>query len=127
MAQKWDVLRIWCAHLVPPHYKYCICIDWDQKWFFYINSEKPYSRKAQQHAVEVSNFEIVRLHKNPSYIDTTTMITNIDSIHAIAADGNQEQILGPLLPTVRQRIVDAVRAHGALDPDYETAVLLGEP
>lgn len=126
MAVKWDVLRIWCAHLRQPHEKYCICIDWPRQWFFYINSEPPAFRRARLVAVEVSNFEI-QLPKDPSYIDTTTMVTDIDPAAADSADNDYARQLGPLLPTVRQRIVAAVRGHGALDPAFAHAVLDGEP
>lgn len=74
--------------------------------------------------MEVAAHEVTPLTKQVSYIDTTSVETFVDNrvATAMAQEGNH---YGPLLPSVRERIRNAVREHGVLDS--ETVSLVNAP
>ncbi len=123
--QKWEVIRVWFPDLARPHDKFCICICPINGWFFFVNSEPPVGRKAKKVAVVLENFEASFLD-HTSHIDTT-------KIQILDFDERVDQALldrrrnhGLLAPSVRKKIVAAVRGHGALSSAAEEIVFANE-
>jgi hypothetical protein len=114
---KWDVVRVFRQDLLPPHDKFCICICPVQMLFVYINSSPPAFRKKREHAIEVSSFEILCLTKT-SYIDTTSIVDDLPQEHLAAAISDPQRRHGSISPSIRQRMIAAVEAHGALPPAH---------
>lgn len=121
--QKWDILRIYNSEINPPHDKFCICICPDQLWFLYINSEAPNFRKKREFAIEVANHEVICLTKRVSYIDTATIIKDLDyeEIQKVLGDVSRQH--GPLMPTIIEKIKYAVAHHGVFTQE-ETELII---
>lgn len=98
-----------------------ICICPENEWFFFINSSPPKFRKAAQAVVEVAAHEVLPLSNPTSYIDTTSVEAFLDNRVAVAL-ASGDQYYGPLLLSVRVRIREAVREHGALNAEKIEAV-----
>ena len=113
---------MWCSHLHRPHYKFCICIDYDRRWFFYIDSAPPPYRKARTVAVAVENFELQCLHKPVSYIDTTSIIDDLPDEYLAQAVVDQDRRHGPLLQFLIDRIKRAVESHGSLTEEQKEII-----
>jgi len=123
MLAKWEMVRVRRPDLRQPHDKYCICIDWQRRWFFYINSEPPAFRKAREVAVMVANFEVHGLTKVESFIDTTQIVDDLPEQQLEEAVADDSRRYGFLAPFVRQRICDALMTHGALTAEQRLAIL----
>lgn len=121
MPAQWEVIRIWCGHIYPPHDKYCVIVSAEEGWCFFINSDPPAFRKARTLAVEISNFEASFL-KHTSFIDTTSLQV-LDPAAIAKAHAEPERCCGALIKTVRRRVVQAVNAHGALTAAQREAIL----
>lgn len=119
---RWEVALVFQPGLRVPHNKFCICIDWDQRWFFYINSEPTRRKKWRPYTVEVENYEVFGLTKT-SYIDTTMIIEDIPEQELIQAVNNIERRMGPLPRNVIWRIQQAVSSHTLFSPEQRTAIL----
>jgi hypothetical protein len=117
--QQWDVVRIHCADLVPPHDKFCICICPENRLFMFINSEPPKFRKARDLAVEIANFEVHFLN-HTSYIDTTRLM-QFDPAVVDAAWADQGRQMGRIAPAIRARICAGVLAHEVM-PESQRAL-----
>jgi hypothetical protein len=121
MLNKWDVLLVWCANLDRAHDKFCICIDPAQHWFFFVNSDPPFSRRAREVALTVAVHELPILD-HQSYIDTTSIKRlHIEEVTAALAESRRHK--GRISPTLVNRIKATVQGHGALNPDEMAAVL----
>lgn len=119
---RWEVALVYQPNLRFPHDKFCICIDWDRRWFFYINSEPPRRRKRREYAVEVERFEVFGLKKT-SYIDTTMIIEDIPEKELMQAVNDIGRRKGPLIPIVISRIQHAVARHELFSQE-QRAILL---
>ncbi|RUV07436.1 hypothetical protein EOA79_04525 [Mesorhizobium sp. M1A.F.Ca.IN.020.03.2.1] len=122
---KWEVVRVFCKDLLPPHDKFCICICPKTGLFLYVNSGLPAGRKARDVALEVRNFEANFLHKT-SYIDTTRLEPINTDARVIEALKDPGRRLGQISPSLKKRIIAAVADHGALPVGLEDLVLAGE-
>jgi hypothetical protein len=122
---KWEVVKVFCKDLFPPHDKFCICICPKSGLFLYVNSNPPAGKKARQVVLEVDNFEAGFLHKT-SYIDTTRLEPINTDERVVEALKDKNRRLGHISPSLKGRIVDAVRDHGALAAAYEELLLDGE-
>lgn len=120
---KWQLIRIWFPELQPKHDKYCICICPKRRWFYFINSNPPFARRAKELALTVSKVEVTPLTKDFSYIDTTVLEEVPDDGRIKTALGNPNCCYGFISPTLRKRIMEAVAAHEALSEEQEDAVL----
>lgn len=121
MLQRWEVIRVWRPHLLPPHDKFCIVIDEAEGWFLYINSKAPAFRKARDVAVEIENFEAAFLQHN-SFVDTTSHETlTEEEISGACADA--ERLHGFLIKAVQDRIKAMVASHEVLAPGPRAAIL----
>jgi hypothetical protein len=127
MLQKWEMVKVWRPDLRQPHDKYCVCISWERQWFLYFNSQPPQFRKARQHAISVSNFEVQGLLNDTSYMDTTYIVDDLPADYLAAAIADEGRRFGALAPFVRRRICEAVRGHGVLTPEQRNVILAGEP
>lgn len=123
VLQRWEIVRVWRPDLHQPHDKFCICVDWDQRWFLYINSQPPQFRKAREAAVAVSNFEVACLTKPESFIDTVAIIEDVPEDQLDAAINDPQRRHGLLIKAVVERLRAAVAAHGALTPSQRAAIL----
>lgn len=113
--KKWEVWYIWCSQLPTPHDKYCITIDPEKHWFFFINSDPPRARKARGFAVAIQNFELTCI-SHESFVDTTTIEKLIEKdVSAALSEPNRNK--GFLSPTLRERICQAAHSHGVLSQD----------
>jgi hypothetical protein len=121
VLKKWHVLHVWCSDLLPPHHKFCICICPERHWYFFINSDPPYSRRAREFVVEIANFELHFLRRD-SFVDTT-VIQVMPEGDIISAASKEDGRRGFLLPSLRKRICEAVEAHGVLPPDQYATVI----
>lgn len=120
---KWDVLRV-----SPPgvgHTKFAVCICPERRWFFYINSNKPFGRKSAAAAVTIAAFEAHFLRKSDSFLDVAVVV-ELDEVHVRIALNSSNNHLGRLLPAVRSRVVASVRSVNVLEPSHREAVLDGE-
>lgn len=117
--QKWDVVRIYCADLIPPHDKFCICICPDNSLFVFVNSEKPAFRKAKDLAVEIANHEM-HFIQHTSYVDTTKLMA-FDAAVVAAAWGDNDRQMGRVAPFIRDRISAGVLAHEVM-PESQRAL-----
>lgn len=118
---KWDVLSIHCGYLYPPHNKFCICICPKRGWFFFVNTQPPTSRKAREYviALHVSQAQFL---SHDSHIDTT-VIQQFGLSDIQAALTEEKRKLGSISPTLRVKIMETVKAHGALSPEELEAVI----
>jgi len=105
-----------------PHYKYCICICPERLWFLFINGDPPAGRKAWELALEVNNFEISRLSYN-SFIDTTLVQSLPNDGRVETALNDKKHFCGHIAPSLRKRIVEAVRAHNVLNEQERAAII----
>lgn len=123
MLAKWDIVKVWRPDLSQPHNKFCICVDWERRWFLYFNSDPPLFRKARELAVSVENFEVGCLVKT-SYIDTTSIVDDLPEKELLEAVNDQTRRAGSVPPFVRERIKEAVESHGVLTDEQRAAILL---
>jgi hypothetical protein len=119
---KWHLLRIWFPESRPKHYKYCICICPKRRWFFFIDSEPPFARKAKEIALPVSSYEVTPLTRE-CYIDTTVLVEVPDDGRIQAALADDKCHYGFISPSLKKRILEAVNAHSALTAEERAAVL----
>jgi hypothetical protein len=119
--QKWDILHVWCSDLRPAHYKFCICICPERLWFYFINSELPYSRKAREVAVSISNFELHCI-KHESFVDTTAL-AKLALDEFVKAASSEDGRRGSIPPSLRKRICEAAESHNVLNAEELQAVL----
>lgn len=119
--QKWDVVRIFCADLIPPHDKFCICICPVNNLFMFVNSEKPMFRKARDLAVEIANHELHFIH-HTSYVDTTKLMT-FDAAEVAAAWADQSRQMGRVAPFIRNRISAGVLAHEVMSESHRALLV----
>ena len=120
--QRWEIVRVWRADLAQPHDKFCICIDWEKRWFLYSNSEPPHFRKAREIAVSVESFEVNCLTKR-SFIDTTFVVDDLPEVELAKALADQARCHGSIPPFIRDRVQAAVRAHKVLTDEQRAAIL----
>lgn len=113
--EKWDVVRIFCADLVPPHDKFCICVCPERALFMFINSDPPMFRKARDLAIEMSNFEVHFLART-SYVDTTKLMS-FDRATVERAWAEERRRMGKLAPSIIKRIQNGVLAHEVMPND----------
>jgi len=92
-------------------------------WFFFINSDPPYGRKARQVAVHISNFELQCI-THDSYVDTT-WLAPIPAEEVGKAMASEEHRRGSVPPFLRTRICEAAQSHNVLTADQRAAVLEG--
>jgi hypothetical protein len=124
---KWHLIRVWFPEFQPKHFKYCICICPERRWFYFINSDPPLYRKARELALAVSRFEVTPL-KHDSYIDTTDLVQAPDDGRVKTALADPDCCYGFISPSLKKKIMAAVAAHEALPEEQEDAVLFdGEP
>lgn len=110
--------------MLPPHDKYCIVIDAEKGWFFFINSNPPPFRKARALAVELHNYEATFL-SHTSYVDTTSYeLLSDEAVRAAMKDPNRH--CGALIKSVREKIVGMVASHEVLSPGPREIVLNGK-
>lgn len=122
--KKWEIIRVWFHDLKRPHDKFCICICPLRGWFLFINSERPFGRKAKEYAIDLQNYEL-RCLSHTSYIDTTTLeIIDDDRVNLAMED--EDRFHGLLTPSIKKRVIGAVIAHGALPDEQHTTLLDGE-
>lgn len=126
MLPKWEIVRVFRPDLAQPHDKFCICIDWDRRWFLYFNSNPPQFRKARDLAVSVSSFEVVCLRRE-SFVDTTFVVDDLPETELQAAIVDQDRRHGAVINVVRERIRLAVASHGALTEAQREAILNDAP
>ena len=121
MLQRWEVLRIWCPHLIVPHDKFCITVDPIAGSFLFINSNPPPFRKARALAVQIESFEAGFLN-HTSFVDTTTveLFTDAEIASAYAEADRQH---GLLIGAVRDRIRAMVESHQVMPPASRAAIL----
>ncbi|HEY7300509.1 MAG TPA: hypothetical protein VH684_21645 [Xanthobacteraceae bacterium] len=70
----------------------------------------------------VSSYEVTPLTKE-SYIDTTVLVEVPGDGRIEAALGDEKCHYGFISPSLKKRILDAVRAHDALTPEERASVL----
>jgi hypothetical protein len=92
-----------------------------RNWFYFINSDPPFSRKARGFVVEISSFELHCIQRD-SFVDTTVM-QEISASLVGTASASESGRRGSLPPSLRKRICEAVEAHGVLPPDQYAAVM----
>lgn len=90
----------------------------------FINSEPPQFRKARKLAVEIQNFEAAFL-THTSYVDTTKLQYDIPQRLIDAALREEGRKHGQLAPFVRDRIVEGVAVHEAMQENHRAKVLEG--
>lgn len=110
MLDRWDVVKVFRPDLPKPHHKYCICLNWEERWFLYINSEPPQFRKARNFAVSVERHEVHGLIKT-SHIDTTAIIDDLPPDELTKALEVPSCRWGPLAPFIVNRITSAITGH----------------
>jgi hypothetical protein len=121
ILQKWHIAHVWCAELNPPHHKLCICICPERHWYYFINSDRPYSRKAREVVLEVTSFELHCI-QHDSFIDTT-VLQKLPPEAVTAAVATENGRRGAVPPFLRRRIVETVDGHKVLPPDELEAVM----
>lgn len=124
--EKWEIIRVYDS--VNPnvaHDKFCICVCPVRRWFLFINSEPPQFRKKKEYAIEVANHEVVCLVKPVSYIDTTTIIRNLDDVEVDKSIADSSKKHGILMPTIQQKIRDYVTSHGVFNEE-EILIILND-
>lgn len=123
--RKWEVIRVWFHDLARPHDKFCICICPLKGLFFFVNTDPPVGRKAKEVALILENFEATFLN-HTSHIDTTDLkaLDFDDRVDTALSDPKRNH--GLLAPTVRKKIIAAIRGHGALSSVFEEIVFVGE-
>src|SRR5580692_5445392 len=95
---KWDVLRV-----LPPgvgHSKFAVCICPVRLWFFYINSERPFGRKAKEAAVIIASFQATFLHKSESFLDVAIVVALTEDVVSAALKDDRNHC-GSLPPTIK--------------------------
>ena len=120
--EKWHLLRILIKVCRQPHYKLCICICPKRLWFLFINGDPPAGRRAKELALEVNNFEVNRF-PHDSFIDTTSIQELPDDGRVEKALNDEKHLFGFISPSLRNRIIEAVRAHNVLKDDERNAIL----
>jgi hypothetical protein len=116
------LIRVWFPETRPKHHKYCICISARRRWFFFINSDPPFARRAREVALAVSSYEVTPLTRE-SYIDTTVLFELPDDGRIETALKDEKCHYGVISPSLRKRIKEAVKAHDALTAEERAAVL----
>jgi hypothetical protein len=122
MLARWDIVRVFRPDLSQAHDKFCICIEWEKRWFLYFNSDLPRFRKAREVAVSVENYEVNCLRRT-SYIDTTSIVDDLPEDHLMNAINDPNRRHGALPPSIIRRLQDAVRSHGVLDQEKMDCIL----
>lgn len=124
--EKWEVLRIFCDYLPEPHDKFSICICPERNWFFWIDSEPPFGRRAREVVLEVPVYWASHFLRHPSYVDTTKM-RRIPNDLALAAWNETNGELYPrrhgrIITAFRDAILAAVETHEVLNSEELAAV-----
>lgn len=99
-----DVIHLHCLSTKPPKNKFAVCVCPERNWYFLINS-KPWWRKDTQ--VEIGVNELGCL-KQTSHIDTSKIM------YFGPGEMTSASIKGFLRDDVKNRIKEAVNAHGIL-------------
>jgi hypothetical protein len=120
--KKWDVVRVYRPDIIPPHDKFCICIDVEKNWFFYINSKLPPFRKAREVAVAVENFEANFL-THTSYVDVAQIIRDVPEGKLAEALADHSRMHGQLAPFLIERIKESVRIAASLSENEKDIIL----
>ena len=120
---KWDVIRV-----LPPgvgHDKFAICICPRRLWFFYINSKKPFGRKASTAAISIASYEATFLRQPESFLDVAIVIALTAEIVSVALDDIRRHC-GTLPPRIKLSVIASTKQYDVLEPIYRDAVLEGE-
>jgi hypothetical protein len=120
--KKWEVVRVWRPDLDRPHDKFCICLCWEKRWFFYINSNPPKFRKAREVAVQVENYEALFLH-HTSYIDVSSIISDLPEQELLAALADEKRCHGALSPSLIGTIIPNVQLSASLTESEKFIIL----
>lgn len=120
---RWEVILVYRPDLINPHDKFCICADWDRRWFLYINSKPPKFGILSPSDVEVYNYEVFGLWKETSYINTAAIIDDVPEKELMQALADPARRKGPLNPNVVLRVQQSVESHKMLTIEQRDALL----
>ena len=104
---KWDIIRAKSWHTRDGHSKYCICLDPNEKWFLFINSNLPEFPCVKEYAVLVLDYKQRCLSKT-SYID----ISLRDDGDIELDDLTEDDVIDSLMPTFRSIVEKNIKESG---------------
>lgn len=88
----------------------------------FINSEPPQFRKARELAISIENYEATFL-SHTSYVDTTKLQSAIPLELVEEALNAVDRKHGLLAPSIRGRIIEAVKGHEVMEPGHKEKVI----
>lgn len=119
---RWHVVMVWCPDLVRAHDKFCICLCPHRHWYYFVNTDPPYTRLARKLVLPVPSFQLHFL-THDSFIDTTSVQKQLDASSLAAAWANPARYKGMIPPSLINTIKQYASSHNVLSPEELDAVL----
>lgn len=112
--QAGDVIYVYCFSFSAPDWKYLVCVCPQHLYFFFINSKA--RKKTLDAQIRIRQQDFSFLTCDPSYIDTSTMVTLYSN------DMSTAKNKGSVPTHVREQIVKVVGDSRYLSPDYKDLI-----